>query len=250
MSEQLLPCPFCGGAAQVVGDRDVGFCVVSDCGAALGEEYDNAAYPNHDFITEADAIEAWNRRRATSTPAAAPDALREALSWALDMIDMYDERLAGIDGRERVYSTVHRAGKAKARAALATAPAAEPPAPVMTVEKLRAHIEDVLHEWAKTALWYERIVTEDGVAPKAIREKRNAIYESAIECCIDRLVALSSAGDNTKRTGDVNERGGAEAKTLEESTPAAGPSGAAAPTPEAPHIMKCIRCGVAFRCDV
>lgn len=44
--------------------------------------------------------------------------LREALSWALDIMDMYDTRLAGIDGHERVYTATHLAGKAKARAAL------------------------------------------------------------------------------------------------------------------------------------
>lgn len=49
------------------------------------------------------------------------DELREALSWALDILDMYDERLAQIDGKERVYSPVHLAGKAKARTALTQA---------------------------------------------------------------------------------------------------------------------------------
>jgi hypothetical protein len=43
---------------------------------------------------------------------------REALSWALDMLDLYDERLARIDGRERVYSPSHLAAKEKARSAL------------------------------------------------------------------------------------------------------------------------------------
>src|SRR5688500_246720 len=192
MSEQLLPCPFCGGAAQVVGDRDVGFCVVSDCGAALGEEYDNAAYHNHDFITEADAIEAWNRRRATSTPAAAPDALREALSWALDMIDMYDERLAGIDGRERVYSTVHLAGKAKARAALATAPAAEPP----------REPDEFVSEYHRLA-WEAQQASQDAgnSGGSELLQKVEESAWAALDAHVERF--------------------------------AAGPSGAAAPTPEA-----------------
>lgn len=38
--------------------------------------------------------------------------------WALDLIDLYDERLAKIDGPELVYSKTHLAGKAKARKAL------------------------------------------------------------------------------------------------------------------------------------
>jgi hypothetical protein len=52
------------------------------------------------------------------------DGLVPALSWALDMLDMYDKRLAERDGAERVYSPTHVAGKAKARAALDAAMAA------------------------------------------------------------------------------------------------------------------------------
>lgn len=44
--------------------------------------------------------------------------ISEWLSWALDVLDMYDERLAEIDGADLVYSPVHIAGKAKARAVL------------------------------------------------------------------------------------------------------------------------------------
>lgn len=47
------------------------------------------------------------------------DGLREALSWALDLLDLYDEHLIELgDPREKVYSPVHVAGKAKARSAL------------------------------------------------------------------------------------------------------------------------------------
>jgi hypothetical protein len=46
--------------------------------------------------------------------------LREALSFALDLLDLYDERLVAIDGVERVYTPIHVAGKARARAVLAT----------------------------------------------------------------------------------------------------------------------------------
>lgn len=39
----------------------------------------------------------------------------ETLSWTLDLLDLYDERLAEIDGEERVYTDDHVAAKEKAR---------------------------------------------------------------------------------------------------------------------------------------
>lgn len=42
----------------------------------------------------------------------------KALTWALDLIDMYDERQAKIDGVEQVYSAIHLTGKDKAREAI------------------------------------------------------------------------------------------------------------------------------------
>ena len=43
----------------------------------------------------------------------------EALSWALDLLDMYDEKLVAMgEPREKVYSEIHLSGKQKARAAL------------------------------------------------------------------------------------------------------------------------------------
>jgi len=53
-----------------------------------------------------------------SCPPKSEAPLREALEWAMDLIDMYDERLASIDGREKVYTAVHIAGKHQARTAL------------------------------------------------------------------------------------------------------------------------------------
>jgi hypothetical protein len=51
------------------------------------------------------------------------EALEEGLSWALDLIDLYDERLVELgEPRDLVYSPIHLAGKAKARGALAEAP--------------------------------------------------------------------------------------------------------------------------------
>ena len=52
-------------------------------------------------------------------------ALREALSWALDLLDMYDELLIKMgEPREKVYSSIHLQGKEKARVALADQPVA------------------------------------------------------------------------------------------------------------------------------
>ncbi len=47
------------------------------------------------------------------------DGLLAGLWWALDMLDEYDEKLIAMgEPRERVYSTSHLGGKAKARTAL------------------------------------------------------------------------------------------------------------------------------------
>ena len=51
-----------------------------------------------------------------------PDVERlvEALSWALDLLDIYDEFLIRFgEPKEKVYSPIHLQGKEKARAALA-----------------------------------------------------------------------------------------------------------------------------------
>lgn len=42
----------------------------------------------------------------------------ETLSWALDLLDLYDERLSGIDGPSRVYTEGHVQAKARARRCL------------------------------------------------------------------------------------------------------------------------------------
>lgn len=43
----------------------------------------------------------------------------EALSWALDLLDMYDEKLIERDGTDKVLTPIHVAAKRAARAALA-----------------------------------------------------------------------------------------------------------------------------------
>lgn len=50
MSDQLLPCPFCGGEAQTLGGCPYSLTVCTNCGGrAMGR-------------TLAEAIAAWNRR--------------------------------------------------------------------------------------------------------------------------------------------------------------------------------------------
>ena len=70
MSEQLKPCPFCGGAKVSVVFRDVEpqgdpwygqnlqrFVECDDCGAALFNRYWHEG-----FSDDAEATAAWNRR--------------------------------------------------------------------------------------------------------------------------------------------------------------------------------------------
>ena len=68
---QLLPCPFCGGGAEVYPeDSDYGYYVscfqpswpIEECYCSLGEEYDRDAMPEHRFLTKEAAIAAWNTR--------------------------------------------------------------------------------------------------------------------------------------------------------------------------------------------
>lgn len=64
-SNDLLNCPFCGGTGGISGEERVGFyahCMSVDCYCCVGEGYDASAYPSHAFGSEADAIEAWNKR--------------------------------------------------------------------------------------------------------------------------------------------------------------------------------------------
>jgi len=46
-------------------------------------------------------------------------AAHETLEWALDLIDMYDEYLSEIDGKEKIYTEVHVKGKEQARTLIA-----------------------------------------------------------------------------------------------------------------------------------
>jgi len=69
------------------------------------------------LLAAADAVDPLRQPGMVTVRA---DDVIPTLSWALDLLDMYDERLADIDGAEQVYSEIHVAGKAHARAVLAT----------------------------------------------------------------------------------------------------------------------------------
>jgi hypothetical protein len=71
-SEELLPCPFCGGEA-ILNEGDGKFYVAClklepgalphrKCFATLGENYDRDAMPDHMYHSAEDATRAWNRR--------------------------------------------------------------------------------------------------------------------------------------------------------------------------------------------
>jgi hypothetical protein len=69
--KDLLPCPRCGGGAEVFPDEsDAGYYVMcaqpaypfEKCWLSLGEEYDRDAMPQHAFRTKEEAITAWNTR--------------------------------------------------------------------------------------------------------------------------------------------------------------------------------------------
>ncbi|MBR2208098.1 MAG: Lar family restriction alleviation protein [Synergistaceae bacterium] len=59
MSEELKPCPFCGGEAEVCADENEEYFVsCTKCTALFGYCTDTWG----EYETEAAAIEAWNRR--------------------------------------------------------------------------------------------------------------------------------------------------------------------------------------------
>lgn len=61
MIEELLPCPFCGGKASWASDESlddwIPQCTAEGCWCMLGA-----------YATEAEAIDAWNRRAAPVWP--------------------------------------------------------------------------------------------------------------------------------------------------------------------------------------
>lgn len=70
---ELLPCPFCGSGAALIGTewggREQYFvaCTGADCHCAVGENYDCDECPEHSFSSKEDAAAAWNRRTTPPT---------------------------------------------------------------------------------------------------------------------------------------------------------------------------------------
>ncbi|MBR1486297.1 MAG: Lar family restriction alleviation protein [Synergistaceae bacterium] len=70
MTEELKPCPFCGGEARITNlipprlyVKDTAFCVYcASCNLLFGFDIDYGG----EFSTENEAIEAWNRREEVS----------------------------------------------------------------------------------------------------------------------------------------------------------------------------------------
>jgi hypothetical protein len=65
MSDNLLPCPFCGSDAHIQEDDDRFFAACTSCFCNVGEAYDSCAMPAHIFHTKEAAAEAWNTRSVT-----------------------------------------------------------------------------------------------------------------------------------------------------------------------------------------
>lgn len=101
------------------GDGVRGFAAPYNDGSGrweFRERYDHAALVPARLTLEG---------KPTSLPAPQPistgptgDPVTDTLSWALDIIDQYDERMAPVDGAERVYSPTHVKGKALAQRVL------------------------------------------------------------------------------------------------------------------------------------
>jgi Lar family restriction alleviation protein len=53
----LLPCPFCGGAADINADSDVVYAFCINCGAMAGESQGDT-----DAESISLAVEGWNQR--------------------------------------------------------------------------------------------------------------------------------------------------------------------------------------------
>lgn len=99
MSE-LLPCPFCGGEAKSFEHGDVGFVVqCRRCGiwnAGYSPAWSHITEDEfHGFISEAEAIEAWNTR--------ADDYRQAAEYWRRMYEEAFAERTCKVEVRESAW---------------------------------------------------------------------------------------------------------------------------------------------------
>jgi len=100
VAAELLPCPFCGEhtARTVEGDgRWYVCCCNPHCFCALGEVWDRDAMPDHHFLSEEDAIFAWNDRAQPAAAEPVDEAkLEKVLNEYLSGCYMPDGKLPGM----------------------------------------------------------------------------------------------------------------------------------------------------------
>lgn len=90
MTDKLLPCPFCGGQAELVEGEE---CAYVQC---LDMKMHRAMFVDGDNTAGLEALEQWNRRAAlAAAPQSAPDreALVEVIEEAID--EHWPQRYAG-----------------------------------------------------------------------------------------------------------------------------------------------------------
>lgn len=106
MSEELKPCPFCGGLAELdtsqayralssgaLGSRAAIYC--TRCSAEVGFCYEDApGTPREDIVNQ--VVDDWNRRSPS------PD-MREAVEAATKLVSQWEAFEAGYGNQEEAY---------------------------------------------------------------------------------------------------------------------------------------------------
>ena len=92
MSEELLPCPFCGGHASITrkdvepqgdpyyGSKVEDFVQCDDCGCVLFDQYFHEGFSSNE-----DATKAWNTRTVQAAPSDRERRLEEALNRIVEL---------------------------------------------------------------------------------------------------------------------------------------------------------------------
>ena len=63
---ELLPCPFCSSEPDLLESYG-GWYIRCSCGVSMCENYSEGGFPVGEFVTEAEAIAAWNTRATHGT---------------------------------------------------------------------------------------------------------------------------------------------------------------------------------------